>query len=66
MAAWVLTSERQPEKPGHYQICKAKGNPISGYYWNGGYWVTPGHNPTESVYSWLDEGRKAEPDENHV
>lgn len=55
MGRWVMTSERQPDKPGDYEICRARGGPLHGYHWNGGYWVTPGHSPTESVYSWLDE-----------
>ena len=63
MAAWVLTSERQPEKPGHYQIRRKKGDPAGGYYWNGGYWVTPGGSPTNAVARWLDEGKDGETDD---
>lgn len=60
MSRWVLTSERQPDKSGHYEVCRAKGGPLHGYFWNGSYWVTPGHNPTDAVYSWfeLDEEDK--------
>lgn len=54
MARWVLVSDRQPEKPGKYEICRAKGGPLPGYLWNGSYWVTPGHNPTDAVYSWFE------------
>ena len=55
MAAWVLTSERQPARPGDYEVCRSKGGPLKGYRWNGGYWITPGHSPTDAVYAWLDE-----------
>ena len=66
MAKWVVASERQPDKPGHYTICRAKGFPHRNYYWNGSYWVTPGHSPTEAVYSWLDETEGADDGQDYV
>ena len=66
MARWVLAAERQPEKYGEYQICRTKGRPLNGYIWNGSYWVTPGHSPTEAVYSWLEEEDGEKDEQDHV
>lgn len=58
MSKWVLDSERHPEKPGEYEVCKAIGLPLHGYKWSGEQWITPSHKPTEAVYSWLDGSDK--------
>lgn len=51
---WVLTSERQPAKRGYYTVAGAKSVKKKQYYWNGEYWVTPGHCPATGIYSWME------------
>ena len=62
MGGWVLTSERQPAERGYYHVATAKKVQPKKYFWNGAYWVTPGHSPTSAVYSWFDEEVKNDAD----
>ena len=58
MGRWVLTEDRQPDKPGKYQVMRRvskKETRMDEYRWNGGYWVTKGGSPTNAVHSWYDE-----------
>ena len=52
---WILTDERQPSKRGYYFVATAKSTREKSYYWNGDYWVTPGHCPAKGIYSWREE-----------
>ena len=55
---WVLAEERQPTDSGYYTVATATKTQSKKYYWNGSYWVTPGHNPARGVYAWREEVEK--------
>ena len=55
---WVRCAERQPGGPGTYTVIrrrKAGKYELDGRLWNGGYWVTAGHSPTNAVEAWWEE-----------
>ena len=61
MGKWVLTEDRQPEAYGEYHVIRrVRGTKTmkDKYRWNGGYWVTPGGNPSYSVHAWWDKDAK--------
>ena len=59
---WILTEDRQPTAPGDYLVKRRRGLRVydDHLYWNGGYWITPGHSPTTAVHAWWDESEKDE------
>lgn len=47
-----------PEKRGYYSVICTIRNHLwvcHRYFWNGGYWVTPGHSPAHNVKRYLEE-----------
>lgn len=64
MAKWVSVEERQPTERGYYTIVRRRSGGLTmkqDYFWNGSYWVTTGHSPTDAVTAWLDpEGKESE------
>ena len=58
MGRWVLTEERQPDKPGKYQVMRRVSKSktrMDEYLWNGAYWVTGRGCPTDAVRGWFDK-----------
>ncbi|MBR2697819.1 MAG: hypothetical protein IKE76_04435 [Clostridia bacterium] len=55
---WVRCDHRQPGKPGDYYVIRRdRGKKLrtDTLRFNGGYWITAGHNPTNAVEAWWEE-----------